>query len=1438
MLDKTYFLQYIPERHHKRILDGMNRRRAGFAGMEDFEAETRAKLLKFRSSKDQEVILPPMTRTERAMVHMIAREFDLRTHSFGHEPHRRTRVTKPFFDRVVGLTDTQDLFLIEEQRDLIREMFQQRPLQLDELEEHQRADLRMRQVHRPGMANKSAEPIVPPATKCSPEMRRFRENLPTFKYRSQILTAIDRNKVTIVTGGTGCGKTTQVPQFLLEEASQCREPIRIVCTQPRRLPAIAVAERVAKERNERLGDTVGYHIRLEQKTSQNTALTYCTSGVLLRMLTVDDIARDITHIILDEVHEREQNTDYLLIVLRQALRKRSDLKVILMSATMEGNRETFANYFQKFELSFIEIPSRLHSVQRYFLGDILAATGYQPQSMFSSGFGDSFGNTFSATEFDYQKPSSSYNQYYDHLHRSTTVPTNLQGCHQTMGHRGYYDSTFFAPQHLGAYNNYPGYAGPVGNYGGHEYGGNMMGSDSAHSYAPQIKGDFNAPSTARFFDPASNRFNMAPLAKEKLIDSYLMSGGAQWTESIDPDLTLEVIRFCLGSPIEGAILVFLPGYDDIMTIRDKVRDLGETIFEPVIFTLHSQMNSQDQQKVFDPVRHGQKKVILSTNIAEASLTIDDVVFVIDGGKVKEKTYDHVSRISQLKVSWIARSNAEQRAGRAGRCRNGYCFRLYSLRDYDQMSATQMAEMKRVAIHDVCLHAKMFAPDNMPVRRFLELAPEPPVPGAIDKSLEFLEQLGALFTSDRLAAFKYNQQKQKEPELTELGRLVAHLPLDPQLARLLLFGLALKCLHPVLGLVAALSHRDPFILPLGEDRSDALAARDKFSQTDLSDHLMLLRALNVYCQQPNTNRSVAFCRQNFISFTAMKMIVGIRKQLFLEMRRLHLVPQDCMSSEDPDLNLFSHSWPMVQGAIVAGCYPGVAFVRSGTKLRKIRTNTGAMSTLHPSSSLRRQVQQPKRTVEPEIEYLAYQELSRIDEGLTLRTVTAVPPMTVALFAGPVKMSKVIVDDFELAEDEYDDVAKEAKEAVPDPLPEKDEMEVDFDSPTDYDALKVERDYYVELENWLGFKGKFKDLQLVLRLRFRFMNYFMNVLKNPLKRLSSEQEEILNTVAKILEMDHKKATFNAVEDVYKQRYIVKRPSDERVEEIREDAPAEHKPRSSFLKIDSHRESEPIPADPSPNAREEPEPSRLSTKPHRNPSERILLQLTQAQNKSQDGRKEEQKLYRPPKSQIRREENKERKEKEEKDEKFKKEKIKSEEIKKEKVLDDVDEKGKRRFKKSKGFLNGAKTADCSADAEILREREKKENENSKQTERASTFFKSVGIRTETESQDVRNCDMKRKDKYVIPACRRGENSGTVGSNLAKNEDGRRNRFRNEEEKGTKEEVERRNGQENENIRRPTVAQRLEQERNGRKPFENGKSRVFRSKTYAQKKERPKEE
>lgn len=193
---------------------------------------------------------------------------------------------------------------------------------------------------------------------------------------------------------------------------------------------------------------------------------------------------------------------------------------------------------------------------------------------------------------------------------------------------------------------------------------------------------------------------------------------------------------------------------------------------------------------------------------------------MDTGKVKEKSFDHEAKLSTLTVKPIARSNADQRSGRAGRVANGYCIRLYTEQEYNSMPETQIAEMKRAAIYDVTLHAKLFAPKTLKISEFLSLAPEPPEKESILQAITFLEQIGAFYTPIKIYDNSGNEEGLKndeeaensenpeDPELTDLGRLMARLPLDPQLSRMLLFGLALKCLTPIVNLVALLASREP------------------------------------------------------------------------------------------------------------------------------------------------------------------------------------------------------------------------------------------------------------------------------------------------------------------------------------------------------------------------------------------------------------------------------------------------------------------------------------------------------------------------------------------------------------------------------------------------------------------------------------------------------
>jgi ATP-dependent RNA helicase DHX57 len=209
-------------------------------------------------------------------------------------------------------------------------------------------------------------------------MQEVRQKLPSFKFKANITNSLTKNQCLIICGETGCGKSTQTGQFILDdliERDQGQE-CYIICTQPRRISATSLAERVAAERAEVVGNQIGCSIRGESKQSVRTQLLFCTNGVLLRMIQEDVELAQVSHIIIDEVHERGAESDFLLVLLRDLLPKRPDLKVVLMSATIDAT--TISSYFDNCPI--LEVPGRTFPVTDHYLEDVLAETGYIPEN--------------------------------------------------------------------------------------------------------------------------------------------------------------------------------------------------------------------------------------------------------------------------------------------------------------------------------------------------------------------------------------------------------------------------------------------------------------------------------------------------------------------------------------------------------------------------------------------------------------------------------------------------------------------------------------------------------------------------------------------------------------------------------------------------------------------------------------------------------------------------------------------------------------------------------------------------------------------------------------------------------------------------------------------------------------------------------------------------
>ncbi|CUF02732.1 DEAD/DEAH box RNA helicase, putative [Bodo saltans] len=465
-----------------------------------------------------------------------------------------------------------------------------------------------------------------------------RQNLPAMATRESIRTALTKSNVVIVSGETGSGKTTQVPQFLFEFLCEAGEGSKanIVCTQPRRLAATAVALRVAEERDEEIGGTVGYSIRLENRVSSKTRLLYCTTGIILRRLQADKFLGKVSHIVVDEIHERGVDTDFLLILLKDLLLRRNDLKVVLMSATM--NSELFSHYFGGAPV--INIAGRTFPVDVFHLERIIPMVGYivEDNSPFArSSGGDRYRNGPRRAGGAAPPVQRNKNKKLFELAPDDGI-----------------DEDEIAEEH-----------------------------DIKRLEKDLIAAD---PANAKALD----MHTLSTLARMNLeVLNY---------ELIEKIITY----ICDAYQFEGAVLVFLPGMAEIQRCFEELRSSPYLMKNCVVHNLHSSLESKDQQEIFRRPPRGKRKVVLGTNIMETSITIDDAVFVIDCGKHKENQYDARRCLSKLVTTCVSKANCRQRQGRAGRVRPGICFRLFTSAQFSRFDDHQLCEMHRVPLESLVL----------------------------------------------------------------------------------------------------------------------------------------------------------------------------------------------------------------------------------------------------------------------------------------------------------------------------------------------------------------------------------------------------------------------------------------------------------------------------------------------------------------------------------------------------------------------------------------------------------------------------------------------------------------------------------------------------------------------------------------------------------------
>lgn len=707
------------------------------------------------------------------------------------------------------------------------------------------------------------------------KIMEFRMSLPAYKEKDAILSVIANNQVVIISGETGCGKTTQIPQYILEsEIEAARGAMcNIICTQPRRISAMSVSERVAAERGELLGETVGYKVRLEGVKGRDTHLLFCTTGILLRRLLVDRNLKGVSHVIVDEVHERGMNEDFLLIVLKDLLPRRPELRLILMSATLDA--ELFSSYFGRAPM--VHIPGFTYPVRSHFLENILEMTGYR---------------------------LTPYNQIDDY------------GLEKLW----------------------------------------KMNKQAPRKRKSQIASAVEDALRAADFEDYS------PLTRESL---------SCWNpDCIGFNLIEHLLDYICQMERPGAVLVFMTGWDDISALKEKLqghRIIGDPN-QVLLLTCHGSMASSEQNLIFNKAEDGVRKIVLATNIAETSITIDDVVFVIDCGKAKETSYDALNNTPCLLPSWISKVSAKQRRGRAGRVQPGECYHLYPRCVYDAFADYQLPEILRTPLQSLCLQIKSLKLGS--ISEFLSRALQSPELLAVQNAIEYLKVIGALDENENL---------------TVLGRYLTMLPMEPKFGKMLVLGAIFYCLEPILTIVAGLSVRDPFLSPL-EKKDLAEAAKAQFSQ-DYSDHLALVRAYEGWKDSEKDLAGYEYCWKNFLSAQSMKAIDSLRKEFYLLLKDTGLV-----DSNPTTYNTWSYDKHLLRAVICYGLYPGICSVVPNEKSFSFKTMEDGQVLLYSNSVNARESRIP-------YPWLVFNEKIKVN-SIFLRDSTAVSDSVLLLFGGSV------------------------------------------------------------------------------------------------------------------------------------------------------------------------------------------------------------------------------------------------------------------------------------------------------------------------------------------------------------------------------------------------------------------------------------------------------
>lgn len=621
-------------------------------------------------------------------------------------------------------------------------------------------------------------------------------DLPVSARRDEIAQAISQHQVVIISGETGSGKTTQIPKICLQLGRGVGGMIGH--TQPRRIAARSVAERIAAELGQKVGkepgEVVGYQVRFTDEVGPTTLVKLMTDGILLAEIQSDPMLRRYDTLIIDEAHERSLNIDFILGYLARLLPLRPDLKVIITSATIDSDR--FARHFGRWN------------------GPIGQGTLIEAAPVIEVS-----GRTF-PVEIRYRPLAA-----------------------------------------------------------------DTPASYSSSSTSPDAQPAESSPATASAIEEESTGSGVEQLVLEDPDDPLALEGyGAGQDIDVETAICHAVDELCSEGP--GDILVFLPGERDIRDTEQALRDhLGNRAPKDIshsknpadieILPLFARLSSAEQHRIFE--EHSHRRVVLATNVAETSLTVPGIRYVIDPGLARISRYSNKTKVQRLPIEEISKASANQRSGRCGRVADGIAIRLFSADNFASRPDFTEPEILRTSLASVILQMSALGLGDVASFPFVDAPDSRAIRDGINQLIEIgaLRPLDSSKNSDSSALAQGNQGL----ELTRIGRDLARLPIDPRLGRMLISGHESGCASEILVIVAALSIQDVRERPLEhQEAADTAHARFADPHSDFLTYLNLWRYLHVQQRDLSGSAFRRMCRAEFIHYLRFREWRDIAHQL--------------------------------------------------------------------------------------------------------------------------------------------------------------------------------------------------------------------------------------------------------------------------------------------------------------------------------------------------------------------------------------------------------------------------------------------------------------------------------------------------------------------------------------------------------------------------------